>query len=130
MAGLAVSREEGGTADRSDLFGKQFDRSASRPVRFRITKTDHDIRMVVIGGDYVLRSGDPDIDIGHQRLELRQARHQPIRREAEVGEELERSLRGRRVPRPNVTRSNADGVQALTYGFEQAHAVPVSVTPL
>jgi hypothetical protein len=68
-----------------DFLGEELQRFARAPVAARIAERDRDVRMVVRWVEHRLGRDDPDIDIGHQRLELRKARHQPVGGEAEVG---------------------------------------------
>jgi len=80
-----MRREKRRTAHRRHTLGKKFDHAACIPVRMFVAECNRHIGLIVRWIEYALRRNDLDIDIGHERLELRKPRHEPIGCEAEVG---------------------------------------------
>jgi len=85
-----------------------------------VAKRNRHVRVIVRRIEHTLRRNDLHVDIRHQRLELRKARHQPVGGETKVGGQSERL---RRTARPDLGSGMTDGVERKTHRIEKPLAV-------
>jgi len=85
-----------------------------------VAERNRDIGVIALRIVTGLRCDDAHVHVRHHMLQTRQARHQPVRGEAEVGQY--REFVGC-AARADVRRRDADRVEALPHGFEKALAV-------